>query len=162
MSENIQKQNTDSDILSTPLTTTLTQTSSNSEGGKLASNPYNYTILDKEISDIKDNSLIKDDKEKIINWMIPDYSAGIDKGLEFVSDDYYLMYVNPYWKLQQVGSQGCHVFINGVERFDIGTNYGESGFTPIYIKPNDVIKITYDCTSVSEICYPLIGAMEEQ
>lgn len=122
-------------------------------------NPYN---IDPEIKEIKDNSLIKDDKEKIINWMIPDYSAGIDKGLEFVSDDYYLMYVSPVWNLAQTGSKGCNVFINNELVFNIGTNYGERGYTPIYIKPNDVIKITYDCTSASEICYPLIGTMEEQ
>ena len=128
-------------------------------GGIIKCNPYN---INPEIKEIKDNSLIKDDKEKIINWMMPDYSAGIDKGLEFVSDDYYLMYVSPVWNLVQTGSKGCNVFINNELVFNIGTNYGERGHTPIYIKPNDVIKITYDCTSVSEICYPLIGTMEEQ
>lgn len=98
-------------------------------------------------------ALIEEHKETIMSWMMPDYTNGVNKGLSFTSDGYYVLQIHQTFTSS--GSKSVSISINGVvQEYSTGGNWG-AWVLPLIIKPGDVIAISTTGTSISAICYPL-------
>ena len=98
-------------------------------------------------------ALIKENKETVMGWMMPDYANGVNKGTSFTSDGYYMMYVTQTFTSS--GSQGVTIKINNnTMSYSTGGNWG-AWVCPFIIKPNDIVVVSTTGSSISATCYPL-------
>ena len=131
----------------------LSQTIDSSTSKYPSNNAVNTALNEKANTDLSNVTFTSQIKNQIANWLIPDYTAGVDKGLEFTSDGYYEMRVKQTFTSS--GSRLIYITINGEQQgYDTGGNWGAWN-TPFYIKPGDTVLLSTTGSSISAICYPL-------